>query len=179
MISITWKLIRHVNSRAPPGPLGSEILGWGPVLCMLRSPLGDPGPHLDLRTTDLGVGKSEIRMPARAGSGESLLSGLWSPSQKGQEVTFLLCPHVVERKRWRETLLPASSPSYHHLFGGRDSTCEFSGHTNIYSKIMGWQGLCGWPLLGHKRVFSISSSKSASTLENSQIAMVTSEHWEA
>ena len=82
MISITWKLIRHVNSRAPPGPLGSEILGWGPVLCMLRSPLGDPGPHLDLRTTDLGVGKSEIRMPARAGSGESLLSGLWSPARK-------------------------------------------------------------------------------------------------
>ena len=67
-------------------------------------------------------GKSEIKIPARAGSGESLLSGLWSPSQKGQEVPFLLCPHMVERKRWRETLLPASSPSYHHLFRGRDST---------------------------------------------------------
>lgn len=138
MISITWKLIRRVNSWAPPGPPGSEILRWRPGLCMLRSPLGDPGPHLDLRTTDLGVGKSEIRMPARAGSGESLLCDLWSPSQKGQEVTFLLCPRVVERKRWRETLLPASSPSHHHHFGARDSTCEFSGHTNIRSKMMGW-----------------------------------------
>lgn len=73
---------------------------------MLRSSLGDPGPHLDLRTTDLGVGKSEIRIPARAGS-VSLLSGLWSPSQKGQEVAFLLCPSYGGKEEMEGN--PASS----------------------------------------------------------------------
>ena len=82
MISITWKLIRRVNSRAPPGPPGSEILGWRPGLCMLRSLLGDPGPHLDLRTTDLGW--------------ESLRSGC----QQGQVLVrafFVTCGHQARK----------------------------------------------------------------------------------
>lgn len=76
MISIIWELVRNINSWAPPRPTGSETLGWVPVICVLTSPLGDSGAQLDLRTTNLEARKAKIRVPARAGSDESLLPGL-------------------------------------------------------------------------------------------------------
>ena len=50
---IPWECDRNANSHNFPRPTESEVLDWGPAICVLRSPPDDSDARQNLRITVL------------------------------------------------------------------------------------------------------------------------------